>query len=139
MALAANAAVVTKAMFDDQGILLDLVVKSASQIYEGAWVSIDAASGHIRPFVAASGDAFAGIAFQKVLGDGVKTCQVLIEGLVEYTLASAAATDLNAKVYASADDAITKTSTNNVFIGTVAKFVGTNTVLVRMRPFSTTS
>jgi len=112
-------------------------VAAAKKIYEGAFVSINAA-GYALPFVASSGDvAFAGIARKLADNSGGSAGAITVEverGTfhIEHTLTSAAQADVGDAVYASADDTVTKSSTNNLLIGKISGYVGTNTAELRL-------
>ncbi|MCB0384075.1 MAG: hypothetical protein KDD43_01685 [Bdellovibrionales bacterium] len=87
-------------------------VKSGSTIYVGSLVGIEAATGHIKPFVTGAGIQFVGMALEKVVGDGSLDCLVDTEGFnlskVSVTGVSAI-TDIGSPVYASNDNDLTLT------------------------------
>lgn len=71
----------------------------------------------------ASGDIFGGVAAEKVAvtssdtSDGSKKCTVYRDGIWGFAKGSIAITDIGAAAYASDDDTITTTSTNNLWVG----------------------
>lgn len=138
MGLAAAAPLVCPSGYEEPGYTLDLVVKAAAVVYAGGVVSVEAATGHIRPYVTDSGDKLAGIALATVTGNGTLTCKVLCGANVPVTLSGAAATDVGSLIYASADDAFSTTASTNVRFGTIVKYLGTNSVLVAMAAFGST-
>jgi hypothetical protein len=71
----------------------------------------------------ASGDVFGGVAAEKVAvtsndaADGSKLCTVYRDGVWGFPVGSLAITDIGAAAYASDDDTITTTDTNNFWCG----------------------
>lgn len=71
----------------------------------------------------ASGDIFGGIAIEKQevtssnTADGSVKCSVARNGVWGFAVGSLAVTDIGAPAYASDDDTITTTSTNNIWVG----------------------
>lgn len=114
---------------------LEYPVIASDIIYEGAAVGLNG-SGYARPLVA--GDTFIGIAIDKVdnSSGAAGDKQVLVKhfGIVELTLASAAADDEGKTVYASDDDTFTLTSSTNSRIGVVHKVTdaANNKALVKL-------
>lgn len=111
------------------GELNDLPVKATSVIYEGSAVGIT--SGYARALVA--GDIFVGFAQAKVTGgaaDGDTRVNARIRGLIKLTITSIAVTDIGKPVYASADGTFTLTQSTNSRIGTVHRYVTTDTCIV---------
>lgn len=113
MALSANVEVDRK-----NGELLALPV-AASIIYKGAMIGENSANGYSRGLVA--GDVFQGIAYEKVDNSsgsaGDKDVKVWRKGVFLLTGSGFSRTDVGAKIYASADDTITTTSSSNSLIG----------------------
>lgn len=135
MALSANALVKTK--LNTGEYFLDLIVKSGVTIYQGALVAIETSTGHITKCATSLAGEFAGIATEKVVGDGVLKCRVQVAGLFQFTLSgtTAAVTDIGKPVYASADDTVTLTSTNNILIGAIVQYVASDSqILIAMKP-----
>lgn len=73
----------------------------------------------------AAGDIFGGIAMERVdvtadnTADGSKKVSVAVDGIWAFPIGSLAITDLGAPIYASDDNTVTTTSTNNIWIGTL--------------------
>lgn len=132
MALSANAHVTTK--LNTGEYFLDLVVKDGITVYQGALVAIETSTGHITLCATSLTGEFAGIATEKVIGNGVLKCRVQVAGVFQFALASAAITDIGKPIYASADNTLTLTSTNNILVGAIVQYVTTDTVLVSMKP-----
>jgi len=71
----------------------------------------------------AAGDIFGGIALEDMsvtssdTADGSKKVSVAINGIWGFPVGSLAQTDVGAAIYASDDDTVTTTSTNNLWIG----------------------
>lgn len=104
---------------------------TAHTVYHGSLVVSDVSDtdGYFRavPLTSsvnmASGDVFGGIAAEKVAvgsgdtADGSKKCTVYKNGVWGFAKGSIAITDVGAAAYASDDDTITTTSTNNLWVG----------------------
>lgn len=101
-------------------------------IYKGSIVMMDVsdvdgyAQKRISSENAVAADVFLGIAQEKVeitssdTGDGDKNILVAQSGLWAFAKGSLTVTDIGAPAYASDDDTITATSTNNLWVGTIA-------------------
>ena len=97
--------------------------------FKGAIMAIDVSDidGYVQPhqsgITSASGDVFVGIAEEQVsvtssdTSQGDKSILCLTKGTVGFPVGSITVTDLGAPIYASDDDAITTTSSNNLWIG----------------------
>jgi predicted RecA/RadA family phage recombinase len=112
--------------------LRTLPVKADAHVFKGAMVGLS--SGFARPLEA--GDDFAGVAYEEVNNtgeDGDKVVRVFTRGDFEHTLASAARANNGAAVYASADDTITLTSTDNSAVGRQVEVAGTNKIVLRIK------
>ncbi len=109
-------------------------VAAGECIYNGALVGINPA-GYLKAFV--PGDRFAGIAHGKQDNtsgsDGDLDAQVYLTGDFQYTLASAAQTDLGKPVYATADNAIALTGHPDAYVGRILSYDTTNTVTIRLK------
>lgn len=100
---------------------------AAEEIYKGAVLMVDVsvADGYATPKAvdAAAGDLFAGVAMERVsigsadAANGAKECVVAIDGLIGFPKGALAITDLGAPIYASTDNDISTTDTNNLWIG----------------------
>lgn len=126
MALSANRQVPT---YQGAGIVITPIVDNGVQIYQGALCSILMSSGELVIPTSASASTvqqFAGIALEKVLGDAVKTCKVLMGGYFWHALGSGTVADIGKKVYSASDsdDTITLTGTVNVTqcVGTIVGY-----------------
>lgn len=138
MALSAPATVESR---DARGIR-EFGVKASTRIYRNAIASIETATGFIRGATASAGDIRAGIAREDVNNTGAggaATCEIYTQGEFLLTGSGFAQTDVGALVYASADDTITKTSTNNVLLGRITRFVSATKVWVDLLPFAVAS
>ena len=104
-------------------------------IYRGALTVMDT-SGFLAPAATAAGNCFAGIAEETVDNSagsaGDKTCRVKCEGRYLLTGTGFAQTDVSLPVYASDDQTITKTSTNNPRVGIIDEFVSATQVWVKL-------
>lgn len=114
------------------GEIEEYPVVASDIIYEGAAVG-ENGSGFARPLVA--GDAFLGFAERKAdNSDGVAGAigvRVKTKGRIKLAVASLAITDnARAAVYASDDNAFTKTATSNSAIGYVSRFISAGVGIV---------
>jgi hypothetical protein len=105
----------------------------AHTVYKGSVVVCDVSDtdGYFRacPLSSsvnlAAGDIFGGIAIEQVAvgsadaADGSKEVTVAVNGEWGFAVGALAITDLGAPAYASDDDTITTTSTNNLWVGTI--------------------
>lgn len=106
--------------------------------YKGAVMIIDVSDidGYVQPhqsgITSASGDVFVGIATEEVsvtssdTSQGDKDILCLSVGVVGFPIGSITVTDLGAPMYASDDTAITTTSSNNQWIGTLVNVDSVN-------------
>jgi hypothetical protein len=113
------------------GDINEVPVKASTSIYEGAAVGMT--SGYARGLVA--GDQFVGFAQRKAdnsatATDGYINCKVISKGLIKLTISGIAVTDIGKAVYASADGTFTLTEGSNSPIGTVYRYVTTDTCVV---------
>lgn len=103
-------------------------------IYHGTLVSTRVADGYLYP--ARSGtatDLFQGVAFEGAIGDGTAgsaRCRVRKKGTFTFACSGMAQTDIGVAVYASDDSTVTKTSTNNQKVGTIAEVLSATEVRV---------
>lgn len=118
--------------------LLDLPVKDDVNIYKGAFVGVDSATGYVRPLVA--GDAFAGIAYQQADNTGTGhangAVRVRLHQHVDIVHAVSGATiaDVGAAVYASDDGTLTTTEGSNTAVGTLVGIESSGIGRVRCTP-----
>ena len=107
--------------------IVQLPVKASTTLYQGAFC--ESASGLIRGCTASSGNAFAGIALRKAdNGSGADSAinvTLVRRGLLRNIAVTGASaiTDVGSTVYASADDTLTLTSTNNISMGKVVRWI----------------
>ena len=106
---------------------------TAHSVYKGSVVVCDVSDtdGYFRACplssstALAAGDIFGGIATERqdvtsaITSDGQKDVTVAVDGVWGFAVGSLAVTDLGAPAYASDDDTITTTSTNNLWVGTI--------------------
>jgi len=122
-----------------EGVYTDHPVATGAKIYEGAIVAINAA-GFARPFVSASGDIFfAGVCEKQAdatgLADGAITVKVRRDNHYRTVmLTGAVQADIGDVIHASADDAFTKTALNNLVVGKIHAFLGSDKVVVKLEP-----
>jgi hypothetical protein len=106
----------------------------AFNCYKGTLILCDVSDtdGYFRPHnsegaavTVASGDVFGGVAveYQQVTSsntaDGSVSISVARDGIWAFPIASNAQTDVGAAAYASDDNTITATSTNNLWVGVI--------------------
>jgi len=99
--------------------------------FKGAVMIMDVSDidGFVQPnqsgITSASGDVFVGMAKEQIsvtstdTAQGDQTILCLSKGVVGFLIGSLTVTDIGAPIYASDDDAITTTSSNNQWIGTL--------------------
>lgn len=104
---------------------------TAHTVYHGSIIVSDVSDtdGYFRavPLTSstamASGDVFGGVAIEKVAvtsddtADGSKRVTVARNGIWGFAVGSVAITDIGAAAYASDDDTITTTNSNNLWVG----------------------
>ena len=99
----------------------------AEEVYIGSILisDVSANDGYVRALpsgTAASGDIFAGVSLERISiasgdSDGDKVVSSARDGAWGFAVGSLAITDIGAAAYASDDDVITTTSTNNQWVG----------------------
>ena len=127
---------------------------TAHTVYHGSIVVCDVSDtdGYFRaaPLTssvnAASGDIFGGVSAERVsvtsddTADGSKLCTVYRNGVWGFAKGSIAITDVGAPAYASDDQTITTTSTNNFWVGDIvdvdSTYVWVDITRAFMRPTS---
>jgi hypothetical protein len=116
-----------------EGVELEFLVKSGSQIFAGAFVMLDT-DGLLIPGADTASCTFAGVAMENVLGDGAKTCRVRTEGT--FTVATSGLTQaaVGVKAYLADDTtvALAATTTNDVLVGRITKFISATKVQVKI-------
>lgn len=104
-------------------------------IYRGAMLMHNAA-GFLAPAATGAGSFFAGIAEEEVDNSagsaGDKVCKYKRTGVYLLTSSGLAQADIGTKVYASDDQTLTTTSTNNVLVGQIVEFVSATQVWVNL-------
>ncbi len=104
-------------------------------IYRGAMVMHNTA-GFLAPCATGAGGRFAGVAEETVDNSagsaGDKECRHKREGLYLLEGTGFVQADVGLDVYASDDQTITKTSTNNPKVGRIEKFVSATQVWVKL-------
>ena len=109
---------------------------AATQVWKHTLLNIRVADGYIYP--ARSGtatDMFAGVASESKLSGavaGADEVNVHKEGEFEFAASGMAQTDVGVAVYASDDNTVTKTSTNNQLVGYITEFISATRVRVRI-------
>jgi hypothetical protein len=109
---------------------------ASAHVFKGGFVGLDA-GGYARPLVA--GDPFVGIAYEEVDnsdgGDGEVSVRVYTLGDFGHALAGASQAQVGDTVYASADDTLTFTATNNSYVGFVVDVPTSGNIILRIDPF----
>ena len=104
-------------------------------IYRGAIVMHNAA-GFLAPAATGAGSFFAGIAEEEKDNSGGSAgdivCRYKKTGVYLLTSSGLAQADIGTKVYASDDQTLTVTSTNNVLVGQIVEFVSATQVWVNL-------
>lgn len=110
-------------------------VAAAKHIYKGGMIGLSS-GGYAQPLTA--GDSFVGVGYEEMDNtggaDGAVSVRVYTLGDFGLTLTGAAITDVGRPVFASADDALTFTASNNSYVGIVQDYVTTNEIIFRIDP-----
>jgi len=116
------------------GVVQSAPMVATDTIYRGAIVMHNAA-GFLAPAATGAGSFFAGIAEEQVTNTGSagdKNCKYKRTGVYLLTSSGLAQADIGTKVYASDDQTLTTTSTNNVLVGQIVEFVSATSVWVSL-------
>ena len=122
--------------------LIDIPVDDNVNIYKGAFVGVNASTGYARPLTA--GDDFLGVAYSQadntVDGHSAAGIKVRIHQPLDivHAISGVAATDIGSVVYASDDETLTLTSTDNSRVGRIVAIESTGVVRVRCQPIAST-
>lgn len=118
---------------DQELRMLPLCAESC--VFQGSLLGIEAASGCVRALEA--GDAFAGIAYEAAdnatLTDGAFSVRAHTVGDFEHPVSAADLANNGKAVYASDDDALTFTPTDNSYVGRQVGVVGSDKIVLRIR------
>lgn len=105
-------------------------------IFKGSFLSVEA-GGYVAPLTAL--EAFAGIAYEECDNsegdDGDVRVKSYTQGDFVHALTGAALSNIGDIVYASADNGLTFTSTDNTPVGCMVDLVSTDKILLRINPF----
>ena len=116
--------------------LRSLKVAASAHVYKGGFVGLS--SGYARAL--AAGDVCVGIAYEEADNAsgsaGDVSVRVYTLGDFQHALSGAALTNIGDAVYASADDTLTFTSTDNSLVGICLDVPETNTIILRLNPFN---
>ena len=115
--------------------LRSYLVAADEHIYKGGFVGLDG-SGYARALQA--GDVCVGLAYEECDNDGGGTgerrVRVYTQGDFLHGLSGAALTDIGAAVYASDDETLTLTGTNNSLVGVCVDRPEANRIILRLEP-----
>lgn len=128
-ALAANKEVSQKdGNIQDSPMAVDIIYRGSLVMYNTA--------GYLAPAATAAGAIFAGVSLEMVDNSGGSAgdlaCKHQLEGSFLLEGAGLAQSDVGEIVYASDDQTVTKTSTNNPQVGKITKFVSATQVWVKL-------
>ena len=119
---------------EKDGVLVDSPC-AVDIVFRGALVMYNTA-GFLAPAATGAGNIFAGIAEEEVDNSGGSAgderCKHKIEGSYLLTGSGFVQGDIGETVYASDDQTITKTSTNNPLVGQIVQFVSATQVFVKL-------
>jgi hypothetical protein len=111
-------------------------VAASEHVYKGALVGLSS-GGYAQALTA--GDAFIGVAYEEVDNssgsDGDVSVRVYTLGDFGHALSGATVADIGSAVYASADDTLTLTSTNNSYVGVAMDVPSSGQIILRIDPF----
>lgn len=121
-------------VLEKDGIIHDAPV-AVDIIYRGAIVMYNTA-GFLAPAATGAGNIFAGISEEEVDNSGGSAgdvnCRYKKEGSYLLTGSGLVQGDVGEYVYASDDQTITKTSTNNPIVGQIIEYVSATQVWVKL-------
>jgi hypothetical protein len=118
------------------GEIVAYAMPASATIYKGTLVSARVADGYAYP--ARSGtatDTFLGVSVEKKAGDGTAgsaKVRVWKVGSYVFVTSGMAQTDVGAAVYASDDQTVTKTATDNQLVGYIEEVLSATSVRVRI-------
>lgn len=132
-------------LIDSEGMKVDLPVAASTTIYKNTAVGLTQ-NGHLSSYVApaagatVTGTSFRGIALAHVdnsagSSGAEKTCEVLIQGYVTYTLTSVAVTDVGAPVYVTDNATLSADASAGAYFGQIVAYDTTNTCTIKLNPF----
>lgn len=111
------------------------VVNSGSEIYQGALVAFEASGDEIIPAADTVGLRIAGIATERVTGDGTLTCKVIwdVEALFACNAAVTAA-DVGTTLVVEDDNTVSDagTETNDIPVGRMTELASSTTAWVHV-------
>ena len=122
--------------------LIEIPVDDNVNIYKGAFVGLNASTGYARPLTA--GDSFLGVAYAQadntVSGHSAAGIRVRLHQAIDivHTLTGVGGVNIGSEVYASADGALTLTSSGNSRVGRIVAVEGTSLARVRCQPIAST-
>ena len=120
--------------------LIDLPVDDNVNIFKGAFVGRNRATGFARPLLA--GDEFLGVAYKQadntIAGHAAGGINVRLHQAIDivHALGGVASADIGKDVYANDDGTLTLTPTNNSRVGRIVAADGTNLARVRCMPLA---
>jgi hypothetical protein len=124
-----------------QGEILPYPVEEATKIFEGALVSVNAA-GYAVNATDAANDIFVGVAditVDNTAGaDGAETVHVRTSGVIDVVTSGLSQANVGDKVYVVDNQtvALAATTTNDVLVGKIVKFISATKVRVAITPFA---
>ena len=111
---------------------------ASAHVYKGGFVGLDS-SGYARAL--AAGDVCVGLAYEECDNsdgsDGNRSVRVYMQGDFLHALSSAALTNIGEAVYASDDETLTFTSTDNSLVGVCVDRPEANKIILRLSPHHT--
>lgn len=115
------------------GCRISYPVQASAHLYEGTFVFTDA-YGYADDDIDSDANKFGGIAIQEADNssgaDGAIEVECWRTGIFEWTHSGLTQADINKKVYASDNNTITLTSSSNVLIGEIVRYVSSTKVLI---------
>ena len=121
---------------EKEGLLVSYPVRGGVRIWKGALVCVDS-TGYLVPASDTANLRFVGVAFESVDNqggaNGDKKCRVIKRGTFVYHRAGTfSQSDIGVVVKAASDNEVSKTTTNNIAVGTVVELPSNTTVRIRI-------
>lgn len=120
--------------FRKDDVLASYPVKTATTIYKGALVAVDA-TGYVVPAVGTA-KRVVGVAYETVVNPGASgalSIRVNRQGTYQFVAAGMAITNIGDKVYVTDDNTVQTSPTSTILVGEITEFLSATSVRVALR------